>query len=269
MSGSLINEDSIVKLAGVIRGKNGLRTTYRPQDMPQAILDLNTDGEIEIDPIAIQIMNNTITTLDDSENQAIKTLGSYALYKCARLSKIDLPVCTSVGAYALSGCTNLTTINIPRVTSVLDYGFDGCNNIVSLGDGIRINSINSYGFRGCSRLTEFKTTGGGTIYQGAFKDCAALTSVDFGGYCSFYDCFRGCTNLESITLRFQKYTCQWYNYNSILTQLADTKILTTGHIYVPEELIDQYRVALGWSDVASRLAVIPPPDIPDDPEGGT
>ena len=257
MSGSFTEEDNIVRLAGVIRQKNGLSTTYKPSQMAQAILDLNTESTGEVDPVSIEILENTITSLDDSVNRKIRSIGTYALYGCNNLTSINLPLTTSIGAYAFYGCTALSTLHIPAVTSVGDYAFYGCTGITSLGDGIRIGSVASNAFNGCTNLTEYKSTSGGTLNTNSFKDCSSLVSVDVGGYCNFYDCFRGCTSLESITIRFTGYVCVWQSPTSIRTQLADTKILTTGHVYVPENLIDIYKTADGWSLIQDRIEVIP------------
>ena len=158
MSGSLINEDSLVKLAGVIRQKNGTSTSYRPNQMAAAILALNTDTTTPVDSVSVDILDDVLVTLDDSTREIIRSIGVYCFYNSTTVTGINLPKCTSIGAYAFYNCVNLANISFPACTSIGDYAFYNCTGIVSLGDGVRIGSIGNSGFRGCSGLASFKST---------------------------------------------------------------------------------------------------------------
>ena len=263
----LLEEDILVKLAGVIRKKNGTSRNYHPNQMAQAILDLPTDGSTGADEFTVDVLNNTITEFTDP-NRKIKTVGNYAMYHASNLTSVDLPVCTSIQAYAFTGDNKITTISIPNCNSVGAHAFEDCTRLVNLGS-LKIGTIDQYAFAG-SKFTEFHTSSGGRVDNYAFKNNTNLREVTFGRAATFYRyCFNGCSNLETVTLSGD--TKSIMDGRQTLTAdvvFAGTKILTTGHIYVPANLISVYLEDPLWEPVASRITAIPQPEPSPDPEEG-
>ena len=263
MATVLIEEDNLVKLAGVIRQKNGTSRNYHPDEMAQAILDLPTDGSSDADETTVEVLNNTITDFEDP-NRKVRTVGTYAMYHASNLRSIDLPVCNSVQAYGFCGDTNLTTISIPNCTSVQAHAFDGCSGLVNLGS-IRISSIGDYAFAGTT-FSAYFTSAGGSVNNYAFHNNTHLREISFGSAVSFYtNCFAGCSNLESVTLSGSTRSTV-YSQQSAATLFAGTKVLTTGHIYVPENMIEKYLEDPSWIPVADRITAIPQPEPGPDPD---
>ena len=262
MSGSLVNEDYIARLAVMIRTKNGTNNTYTPAEMSQAILDLNTDGSSEVTAEVNTIVRGTITSLNDSAEH-INSVIDYAMSHISTLTTVNLPVCRSIGGYAFYNCNNLTTLTIPSCTTISDHAFDSCVKLSNINDNslVKVNGLGTYAFNGCTALTQYMTSAGGTVNTGAFYGCTNLAKAEFGTYTYFYNCFQGCTKLASLTLRSDT-VCRC---DDPTTYFADTKLLTTGTIYVPENLLPMYKIADGWRDIpAARYAAIPlPPPDPD------
>ena len=153
--GYIVNDKILYNIADAIRNKNGESTLYRPQDMADAILSI---GAINLTPELIQVLNKTITTLDDSIDRKITNIGRYACYSCSQLSSINLPVCISVGYSAFNRCSNLSSINLSACTS-----------------------IGNYAFQNCALLTTVNLPACTSIETGAFQNCTSLTSIILSG----------------------------------------------------------------------------------------
>ena len=264
MSGSLIDERGLINLAYTIRSKNGLSAAYKPIQMATAINELPTEYSGVTDPIIANILDGSIVSIDDEANHLIKTVGLYTFYECMNLVSVNLPVCTSIGYDAFYGCTNLENVSVPQCTSIGNNAFENCTKLTSFSG--KVGTIGQYAFRG-SGLQEYFSSSGGTINTGAFANCGDLVTVSFGGACSFYNCFTGCYNLESLILSYPTKPVTWYNSPStIRTQLQDTKLLTTGYIYVPADLVEAYGNVEGWELVTDRIVPIPEPE-PEPEEG--
>ncbi len=115
-------------------------------------------------------------------------LGNNAFQNCGNLSevKFDLSASVSVlGAYCFNNCISLETLNLPgNIQKIGDSAFEGCQNLKNL------NLIHE-GYAGS--LT--------AIGKDAFKDCAALTALEFPyTYAEQLDvsAFRGCISLSHI-----------------------------------------------------------------------
>ena len=265
MSGSLIIEDSIVKLANVIRQKNGLSRTYKPGEMADAILALETEAVSDVDPISIEILHDTLEDFIDTEEK-IRTIGIYSFYRSETIRSINVPRCTSIGAYAFYQVNTLESVQIPSCTSIGNAAFADCVNLVSLGSGVKISSLGNSAFANCIGLTEYSTISGGTINGSAFAGCSNIVTMSFGSYCNFYSAFQGCTSLESITLKNTGTPC--HIEGNADSYFAQTKIPTTGHIYVPQSMMDKYLEDERWATLESRFDIIPPPPTPPEEEGG-
>lgn len=76
---------------------------------------------------AREIVERTITDIDSADLYNTKVLGSYALYGCTKLSRLDLPEgLEEIGYYACSTSSNLGNIVIPStVKKIGNYAFYG------------------------------------------------------------------------------------------------------------------------------------------------
>ena len=96
-------------------------------------------------------------------------------------------------------------------------------------------------------LTSLTATQVGTY---AFRDDKLLTTANFPAATSINTyAFYGCSKLTSLTL----------SKNQVAT-LSSTTVFTgtpiangTGHIYVPDHLVDQYKTATNWKTYANQI----------------
>ena len=114
-------------------------------------------------------------------------------------------------------------------------------------------SIGSYAFYSCSSLTSVDFPAATILEISAFRYCSALTSVDFPVATSIgSNAFNGCTALTSLTLSKNR-----------VAKLGDTNALQstpiasgTGYIYVPDDLVGQYKAATNWATYANKILPI-------------
>ena len=176
-------------------------------------------------PYYAYLMDFRIGDFNDDE---ITKVREYAFYGKKSLTSIDLAACTSIGEYAFSGCTTLTSINLPSCTSIA-YGV----------------------FNNCTSLTSIDLPACTSIAYSAFSSCTALTSIDLPA-CTSIDsyAFNSCKSLTSIKLASTSKICTLSNSDAFKnTPIANE----AGYIYVPDELIEQYKKATNWSVYANQI----------------
>ena len=131
------------------------------------------------------------------------------------------PVVTSVKK--INTCINMNLNNNNINLQELING-----NIEELSDGALTN-INSYAFYGCKSLTSIDLPACTSIGDSAFDDCTKLTSIKLANTSKI------CTLSDSNA------------FNN--TPIANK----AGYIYVPDELVEQYKKSTNWSVYASQI----------------
>lgn len=134
----------------------------------------------------------------------------------------------NVRSYAFYSRFNLTAIDLP--------------NAISIGNGAFVN---------CSALATVNLPKVTSIGWHAFKNCSSLTTIDTSNLMEISNAaFDGCSNLTSIILRNTEQVCTVKKTNS----WDNTVIYNgTGYIYVPDELVEQYKAATYWSNCSDKI----------------
>ena len=137
---------------------------------------------------------------------------------------------TSIGASSFMNCASLKTIDCPNVTSVGNRAFSQS---------------------GITRLEFPKLT---SIGGDACTYCYSLTYADLGNVASLPSwTFSSCRELRTLILR----KTGTITTLSVTNALSDTAIAKgTGYIYVPDNLVEQYKAAANWSTYASQIKPI-------------
>ena len=226
----------------------------------------------------------------------ITSIPNYAFRGCAALETLEVPsTITSVGQYAFSGCTVLTGIDMPSgFKTIGNYAFQNCQAIVSVGFPASLTSIGQYAYSGCTGLTSVTIGNGVSLGQYAFSGCSSLASVvlpeDMTAIPAY--CFKGCTKLASITwptalttignnafanCRFEAndYALQLPSsvtsigsnafgllHHLVLPSASPISIASNSFVanytivYVPDGMVDMYKVRTNWSNYADRIMPI-------------
>ena len=153
------------------------------------------------------------------------------------------PVVTSVKK--INTCINMNLNNNNINLQELING-----NIEELSDGALTN-INSYAFYGCKSLTSIDLPACTSIGNNSFENCESLTSIDLPVCTSIGDsAFDDCTKLTSIKLANTSKICTLSDSNAFNNTPIANK---AGYIYVPDELVEQYKKSTNWSVYASQI----------------
>ena len=192
---------------------------------------------------------------------SVTSIRAGAFLFCSGLTSLDLGSgVKSIGESAFSGCSGLDSILVDDANTVYhDAGncliqtatktlVSGCKNSVIPTDG-SVTSIGFNAFMFCTDLTgELVIPDSVTsIGQQAFYRCSGLTSLNLGsGVTSIgKSAFQNCSKLTSITIL----SIEPPTLGS--SALTETSALTA--IYVPDESVEAYKVADGWSDYADLI----------------
>ena len=112
-------------------------------------------------------------------------------------------------------------------------------------------NINSYAFSGCTSLTSIDLPVCTNINSYAFNRCTSLTSIDLPVCTSIgSSAFNRCTKLTSIKLANTSKICTLSDSNAFNNTPIANK---AGYIYVPDELVEQYKKSTNWSVYASQI----------------
>ena len=218
MDGQIINEQYLYDIANAIRSKNGESTLYRPQDMDDAILNIQSLLNTSLIDKTIEVYNNNIIT----------SIGNSAFHHCTSLTSVNLPNVSSIGEAAFTNCTSLTSIDFPNLTIVELGVFTDCTSLTSVNLP-NVTSIGDYAFYGCTSLTSINLPNVTSIGEYAFSNCSSLTSVTLPGSTV---CTGG------------------------LNMFFYSAISSTGYIYVPANLVNTYKTTEYWREYASRIVTI-------------
>lgn len=184
---------------------------------------------------------------------SLKTIGDSAFGSCYAISDIDIPYGVETidrSAFSFSG---LTRIVIPdSVTSLGDNLFEGCQELKSAVFGNGVTTIPNYAFFKCDNLSQV-TLGDNvsTIGELAFKYCGlqritlpeSLTAISERA-------FRMCTCLKEVYCKAT--TPPTAIVNSYSWSAFDDNDMER-LIYVPEQSVNDYKLADGWRGYADAI----------------
>ena len=146
------------------------------------------------------------------------------------ITAAKFPYTTDIGNSAYCNCSNLVSVNFPLVTHIGNNAFAGCSTLVSV------------------YLPLVEIVGGSV-----FKGDSALEVVDFPKLDVIWELvFSDCTALKTVILRLNR-----------VSQLKTADVFNntpiengTGYIYVPDNIVEQYKTADNWSNYASQIKPI-------------
>ena len=188
-------------------------------------------------------INNVLATDITINADAI---GDFSFMNCKSLERLTLNSVTSIGDYAFYGCTGLTSVTIPNsVTSIGNSVFKNCSNLT--GKLFILSSIKNLGndcFAGTG-LTEVVVEEGFTAFSYRhFEGCSSLKVVDLPSTLTTMgtNTFKKCPSLTTIIIRA-----------TTPPQFSSWGYQTNPFIYVPDESVEAYKIAEGWSAHAYRI----------------
>lgn len=139
-----------------------------------------------------------------------------------------------------------------RITYMRSYAFFAQDSLVSVSIR-KVRTVGLFAFSSCSSLVQVDMPAATGITDSAFSYCSQLATVDLPLVEAIdIEAFRGCMNLSALVLRNAQ-VCILFDKSAF----RDTPIASgTGFIYVPDDLVEQYKVATNWSIYASQIRPI-------------
>ena len=184
------------------------------------------------------IVEGTLTEIVDD---TITEVGAYTFYCNKNFTKVELPNCTKVGNYAFQS-SNASTVIMPKLEIAGTSAFSSCKVTE-----VNFPLLTSGNFSSCSELTRAIFD---NIDNPNFKLCKKLVYCDLGTKITTIsgEAFSNTTNLTTLIIRNP----------SVVVTLSDNPFLysevrDTGFIYVPDDLVESYKTASGWSNEADRI----------------
>ncbi|WP_148364453.1 MULTISPECIES: leucine-rich repeat domain-containing protein [Bacteroidaceae] len=158
----------------------------------------------------------------------MKALHYMEFHQCTNLESVTLmPNIKKIGGRVFAGCISLKRMTIPSSIETIESGvFDGCTSLLTVDipstyiPAVFPDSM----FKGCSSLTSLIEIPDTVITIGQTT-------------------FMGCCSLEGVKMKGTTPPTLGYGvFND-----------TTFPIYVPQEAVNTYKSASGWTSVSSRI----------------
>lgn len=250
--------DKLTAIGDAIRSKTGGSDLLTLDEMPQEIQSIQTGGGTITDTeLADSILDGSITSYSSSD---LTSIWDYAFYGRAALIDVTLPNVTLLKSNVFNGCTSLQSISInwEQITELPNYTFKDC---LSLNSPTTFPSVMEVG-QSCFDTSSFTVlkfpslmtaTSYGCFTTSSISSRQFLTTLTIGAKCTFgSSCFRNQGKLVSLVLSSSE-LCTAQNSNLFQnTPIEDG----TGYIYVPQALIEQYKVATNWATFANQFRAI-------------
>lgn len=261
MAEYLIQDTTLTAIADAIRNKTESTEEIAVVDMAEKIESIETIKDIDIN---LDYINNYVTEISyrnaysDSAFLSVsfpkltKISSSYAFSYCKNLKSVDFPLLQKGYSCCFSSCTSLIECNLPKMASVSDDMFRDCKSLKSISLPA-VTSIGISAFYGCNSLSDISIPLVSFISSSAFVGCTSLTKVELP-QCSYLGqyVFNGCSNLSAVVFSIEDtyVTIQDLNY----LPFNNTPIASgTGFIYVPDNLVNNYKTMSGWSTYANAI----------------
>lgn len=220
-----VNDETLKGIADKIRDNLGVRTKYKPTDMPAAVDEvykkgeeqwktywLNTGDHFELPegmteiPDRMFYRHSSLATIDVP--YTVAKIGQEAFHSCKGL--VAFPMrdnITEIGQYAFYLCENMDIDALPQNLVIVNAAaFAACRKARFNQLNDKVTTIAAYAFDGCwennIRVIPASVT---SISNGAFGSNRKIESMTILGKPTMTaSVFNGCTNLTDIYCNFSK-----------------------------------------------------------------
>jgi len=235
-----------------VPGKGELNIRYGSLEVPAGFTEIGDnafrlrDNIINIDLGGVEIISNHAfreSTIQSVRGENVTLLGEACFRDCTNLVDVYLPNAngnSQVGGF-FYGCRALETISLPSLITCAASVFYNCINLKNVHLPNLTNTGNAT-FQNCGELEEIVLPSLLGLSPNTFLYCTKLKRVDFTEL-TVIGTTINYSNIEVIILR-----------RSILTNLSSTGYINnTCTVYVPDELVDEYKVANNWKNHAGQI----------------
>lgn len=251
--------DKLTNIANAIRSKTGKTEEMTLDQMVVEIESISGEGGGTVDHSRED--NLLLGNFSEYTNPRVTETGVYSLAGNIRLTTVNLPNVTKLGDYTFSGDTSLHTLITGKLKHIGTYGLRNCSSLPNI-DMTEVETIGSYGCHSCDSMTEINLPKVERIETYTFGQCNSLIRVDLGAanYLGS-NAFSYCSNLRALIIRTTDF-CTMSNKNALTGCyhiLGTTNViynpegLADGFIYVPDELVNTYKLNSVWGNFADQI----------------
>lgn len=246
-----INElvEAILALIGQKGAYNIVQNLLDDGNSELVITDASGSNANELDSLITREISGAYT------NDRVTQIGEYAFANCTEITDINLPNVINISYNSFRGCTKLKAISLPHCQVAGGSSFYGCTNL----EAVSLPSCHTLGtgalgsaFWGCSKLSQVSLPLVTTIMSFTFRD-TVIQKIDFLSVNNIESsAFIYARQLDTLILRNSN-VCVLKNIDAF----DSTKIAAgTGYIYVPDNLVDSYKIATNWVTFANQIKPI-------------
>lgn len=232
----------------------------KPWVIPSGTYSISSNGAYNISSYAsVNVSCAEGVPVDDIALRTISVSGgirgnasmisSYAFYGCYSIYSVSFPNATKIGSGAFANCNHLREMYFPAVTQIMAEAFICCSSLRTISFQL-VSSVGKSAFASCKNLTEVNLPEALVIADCAFLKCSYLNTVRLPkvsliSYLAFSDCSR----LISVYLNevSQVPSTDYHN------PFDGTNLSSSGQIYVPASLYQDFIVATYWSKYSAQM----------------
>ena len=177
------------------------------------------------------------------ENDELTSLKECAFYSDRFVNQVILQNVTQIGENAFYNCKALKTILADKLYNAGRAAFNGSGLTQAVFP--KLETIRAQAFAWCASLVKVKCDKATMILDDAFNGCAKLETVDILGGSSLSSFSRNpLTYFKNLVMR---------DTSKVTATGSLSWMPSTASIYVPDDLVEQYKTATNWSTKASQI----------------
>lgn len=177
------------------------------------------------------------------ENDELTSLKQCAFYSDRFVNQVILQNVTQIGENAFYNCKALKTILADKLYNAGRAAFNGSGLTQAVFP--KLETIRAQAFAWCASLVKVKCDKATMILDDAFNGCANLETVDILGGSSLSSFSRNpLTYFKNLVMR---------DTSKVTATGSLSWMPSTASIYVPDDLVEQYKTATNWSTKASQI----------------
>ena len=223
-------------------------------------------GKLEsIDFPNVTIINQSAfeycVNLESIDFPNVTTIDGSAFSYCKNLESADFPNVTTIGSSAFCNCSNLKNVIFPNVTSIGSRIFENCSKLSNVNFP-KVQSVDTKSFNG-TIITNIELPSLITLLSNALFGMPDLERayLPILKEIQIY-AFKNCHSLKKVIIEQKESVCTLsgtyafggcYHILGTVDETYNPDGLADGYIYVPDELVEDYKVATNWSTYASQI----------------
>lgn len=186
------------------------------------------------------------------EENGVNKIDSYKFQNSKLLESVNFSNVTQIGSYCFSGCFYLKNVNIPSLQKLNNYTFVDCKSL----NNINLSNLTTQGTQGYNfqkagigeLIFPTKPSQGGSIPVGIVADSTRTSTIDINNYhLGNNTTFNNSVRLFHLLIREEE------NVLGTVSIPNPIRYAGLGWIYVPSNLVNEYKSATNWSDYAQQI----------------